>query len=97
MTEQTTGRGTNGWNEWSKFVLKELERLNEQVEKLFNLVGTRVDKETCRSSASSIRDDIKTLELDVVALKVKAGIWGLIGGAIPVIIGLAVWIIKGSG
>ena len=32
--------------------------------------------------------------VQVSALKVKAGIWGLIGGAIPVIIGLAIWIIK---
>ena len=32
--------------------------------------------------------------VQVSALKVKAGIWGLIGGAIPVAIGLAIWFLK---
>ena len=27
-------QNTNGWNEWSRYVLKELERLNENIEEL---------------------------------------------------------------
>jgi hypothetical protein len=53
-----------GWKEWSKYVLKELERLNECYEKL----DTKMN-------------DIAT---DISVLKVKAGIWGLVGAAIPV-------------
>jgi len=58
----------NGWNEWSKYVLKELERLNgcyEQIDK-------KVDK----------------IEQEIAMLKVKSGVWGLVGGLIPVVIAL---------
>ena len=64
----------NGWNEWSRYVLKELERLNSVLE-------------------------TQTIELnkigqDIVSLKLKAGVWGLIGAAIPVAIGLAISLLK---
>ena len=54
----------NGWNEWSKHVLKELERLNDCYVKLDN--------------------GIQKVREDIVGLKIKSGIWGIIGGAIPV-------------
>ena len=44
--------------------------------------------------------DVGMLELltqarmDIAQLKIKAGIWGLIGGAIPVAVGLAVWFVQ---
>jgi len=34
--------------------------------------------------------------IDIAGLKVKAGMWGLVGGAIPIIIGLGVWVLKTS-
>ena len=34
--------------------------------------------------------------VQISALKVKAGIWGVIGGAVPVAIGLAIWLIKSA-
>lgn len=40
--------------------------------------------------------ELKCLNRAVAGLKVKAGIWGLMGGAIPVIIGLAIYILKGG-
>ena len=55
----------NGWREWSKYVLKELERNNADHEKI--LV------------------QLNKMENEITALKVKAGIWGFVGGAIPVI------------
>ena len=60
---------TDGWVEYRKLVLSEIERLTVSVEKL--------------------RDELGTIRSEIVGLKVKAGIWGLIGGAIPVAIGLA--------
>ena len=39
------------------------------------------------------REQIKIRE-EIAALKVKSGIWGLVGGAIPVVLGLAVYFIK---
>jgi hypothetical protein len=35
-----------------------------------------------------------TILMQLSALKVKAGVWGLIAGAIPVAIGLVIWFIK---
>lgn len=31
---------------------------------------------------------------DIAGLKVKSGVWGIIGGTIPIVIVLAFWIIK---
>jgi hypothetical protein len=55
----------NGWKEWSRYVLKELERLN--------------------TSYESLRDDIVKIKQEIATLKVQAGIWGAIAGAMPVI------------
>lgn len=64
----------NGWAEWSKFVLKELERLN-----------------SCYNHLDKKLDDVA---LEIATLKVKAGVWGLLGGAIPVVVGLALWFLQ---
>jgi len=64
----------NGWTEYRRLVLKELEDLNTAVDSV-------------RAEQTKIREEIATL-------KVKSGIWGLIGGAIPVAIGLALWLLK---
>lgn len=64
----------NGWNEWSKFVLKELERLNHCYENLNKTAGR--------------------IQTEIAMLKVKSGIWGAIGGAIPVMIGLVIWLLR---
>lgn len=32
---------------------------------------------------------------DIAVLKVKSGIWGLMGGIIPIIIFLGIWILQG--
>lgn len=44
----------------------------------------------------TLRREIVKLQVDVAALKVKASIWGIIGGSIPVIITIAMYlVIKG--
>lgn len=40
-----------------------------------------------------LQERVNTVREDIAGLKVKAGIWGLIGGAIPVIVGLGIWIL----
>lgn len=69
--------GSNGWIEYRKLVLKELEDLSRAVAEI-------------RTEQTKIREAI-------AGLNVKSGVWGLVGGAIPVSIGIAVWLIKGSG
>ena len=44
-----------------------------------------------------MRKDIKKLIGDVAGLKVKAGIWGLLGGSIPIIIiAILAYLTKGN-
>ena len=65
---------TNGWHEWSKHVLKELERLNTCYEKL--------------------NDRLNKIQESVTILKVKAGIWGAVGGLATLALALGVYIVK---
>ena len=51
---------TNGWNEWSKHVLKELERLNENYEGLRNM---NEEIKTELTKVNTISDDIEELKL----------------------------------
>lgn len=41
-----------------------------------------------------VSEQLTQVRVDVSALKVKAGIWGIVGGAIPVIIGLGIWFLQ---
>jgi hypothetical protein len=61
---------SNGWHEWSKHVLKELERLSDSCERM--------------------EAQLSALKGDIVMLKVKSGMWGLVAGAIPTAIMLAI-------
>ncbi len=62
--------GDDGWKEWSKFVLKELTRLGDAYE---NLTG-------------KVNDELSQLKAEVAMLKVKSGVYGLVGGAILLLI-----------
>jgi len=66
----------DNWSEWSHHVLKELKRLNDWI--------ASVDGKLDKFQLEMVRE--------ITALKVKAGIWGLVGGAIPVAIGIAIWL-----
>jgi len=65
----------NGWFEWSRHVLSELERLSDGQE--------------------SVKSEVSKLRVDIAMLKVKSGVWGLIGGAISVTVGLLIYFFKG--
>ena len=67
----------NGWSEWSRFVLKELERLNTCYERL----DEKLDK----------------MNNDIISLKLKAGVWGALAGAIPVLVAILIWLLAGGG
>jgi hypothetical protein len=65
---------SNDWKEYQIFVLEELGRLNNNIEKL--------------------ETTINSISKDTAVLKVKAGMWGLIGGAIPVLIALGIYVLN---
>jgi hypothetical protein len=74
MAGNNPNQNQNGWNEWSRHVLKELERLNTNYENL--------------------QEEISLVKIEIAMLKVKAGVWGLVAGAIPVAIGIVLQILK---
>lgn len=82
----TSEQEINGWQEWSKYVLKELERLNACTTELTN-----------KNSALMVELAETKLKFsnEITRLKVKSGTWGLLGGAIPVAIMLAVKYLSG--
>lgn len=65
----------NGWNEWSRYVLAELKRLNEVCEKL------RTERE---SADKQTQEKLFIIHGEITALKAQAAAWGAaagIGGA----------------
>jgi hypothetical protein len=41
----------------------------------------------------TLRREVVKIQIDIATLKAKAGIWGLIGGAIPVVITIAIYLV----
>ena len=41
---------------------------------------------------TKLHEKIEKLQVDVATLKVKSGMWGMIGGAIPVLITVVIYI-----
>ncbi len=63
----------NGWEEWSKFVLKELKRLSNASESFPKAMQKLTEK---------VNEELTELKTEVAMLKVKSGVYGLVGGAI---------------
>ena len=54
------------------------------------------DRDWIENHFEGLRTGISDLKVDVATLKVRAGIWGLFGGAIPIIIGIGVYLLTHS-
>lgn len=70
----------NGWNEYSKMVLHELQRLNDCRDQDLREF---IDFKDC------VKRSFEKIKIDLAVLKVKAGVWGFIGAAIPI----TLWIV----
>lgn len=56
------------------------------------LVLTKIDEHD--EILSEINKELNNIKIDIGMLKVKAGIWGVIGGLVPITIGLALNFLK---
>jgi hypothetical protein len=71
----------NGWNEWSRHVLAELERLSDAIESL--------DKSFNEANLINVKD--------ITELKVKAAILGACAGAVPgILLALIMYFVIGG-
>ena len=85
--DDEAGGAESGWREYQRLVLSELRRLDNNVEKL----GERIDRVVKheRGNRQQVENvmqvELRRIALEVHGLKIKAGIWGLVGGSIPVV------------
>ena len=80
----------NGWREYQKLVLSELRRLDSNVEKLGDRVDRAVkhERNNRQMAEQATQAELSRIALEVHGLKIKAGVWGLAGGLIPVVTAL---------
>lgn len=54
-----------------------------------------IDKlENHAQQLKDIHADLVKIHEDIASLKVKSGVWGLVGGLIPSVIVIAAWLVK---
>ena len=80
----------NGWREYQKLVLNELRRLDINLEKLSDRIDVSIkhERNNRHQVENGLQDEIRNVALEVHGLKIKAGIWGLLGGLLPVLAAL---------
>jgi hypothetical protein len=76
----------NNWGKWSKYVIltideikRDLKTINSKTERFYVI-------EEIREEIKLLQINIDKIRLEIIALKIKSGIWGLIAGSIPIII-----------
>ena len=45
------------------------------------------------TSVENIRNDLQLIHVEIAKLKLKAGVWGFLAGAIPVLVMIGIYII----
>lgn len=84
------GDENNGWDAYQKLVLSDLRRLDESVEKLGTRIESAIKHE--RGNRQVVENattvELRRIALEVHGLKIKAGVWGMLGGLLPVIAAL---------
>ena len=69
----------NGWGEYRKLVMTEIERLAREI---------RHERNNGKQVQQHLWDQMLRMEKEIATLKVRCGIWGMVGGLIPVVTAL---------
>ena len=72
----------NGWEEWRQYVLRALK-------------DNKSGLENNEAAMQRIEEQLTQLRIDVAKLKLRAGIWGLAAGAIPIAVTLGIAFLTG--
>ncbi|MHC4867694.1 MAG: hypothetical protein ACYTEX_26790 [Planctomycetota bacterium] len=51
------------------------------------------DRDWIEKHFETLHKEVVKVQVDIAALKTKAGIWGAFGGAIPVLIGIGIYLV----
>ena len=73
------GEGGNGWDEYRKLVMREIERLTSEI---------RHSRNNHEQGLQGLYERLIETEKHVATLQVKCGIFGLLGGLIPAVTAL---------
>ncbi len=96
----TDKQNQNGWNEWSRHVLAELQRLHGTIENLEDKIEVVRDDfsrkvETLKDEfTKNFNEELRKIQVDIAMLQVKSGVWGLVGGLIPILIYVAMELLR---
>ena len=98
MTEPVVPQ-VNGWNKWSLHIQKELERLATEGAKRDELIqALRIEEAVSQTTNEALKKALTqntkalnnlthtllpAIQSSITSLKVKAGLWGAVAGAIP--------------
>ena len=66
----------NGWDEYRKLVMTEIKRLADEI---------RQERADARESQRGFATQLTGIERELAVLKVKCGMWGIMGGLIPAV------------
>jgi len=90
MAEEITKMEVEGWGEYRKLILAELERLARSIGDIDRKMDLFRNDEVAK-----IRKEISDFEIKLATLKttvdLKSGVWGAIGGMIPAVIAALIW------
>lgn len=77
----------NGWNEWAKYVLKSIERLECNINRIE--VKNTTDRDQVLVELSKVRQEVGNLREELTSLntsfKIKSSVWGATSGLIAVL------------
>lgn len=76
----------NGWNEWSRFVLGGLQRVEERLESLERKIEERV---------KTAEQEVLQLRVELAKLQIKSSLWGAVAGALTIAIMMGLSYLKG--
>jgi len=82
----------NGWAEYQKLVLNELSRHNVLIEEINKDINKKLN-----DFDRQIYEKMNFIEKEIVSLKVKSGVWGIVGGlviTVPVLITVMILFLK---
>ena len=88
----------NGWNEYQKYVLAEITRIAKNTDGLRDTTDKSNMQFVSLISQVEMRvlAKISLINQEIAALKVKASIWGGVGGAVMILMALCVWLVQQS-
>ena len=76
----------NNWDKWSKFVILSIKEIKSDLK----IINTKTEKifiiEEIKEEIKMLQLNIDKIRVEITALKIKSGVWGLIAGSIPVIL-----------